>query len=308
MQNFPNTLFGTDGSDDFLGTEENGYFANTTIRSGAGDDIVYKAASFFENIEGSSAIYTGAGNDHVIAFGDDDTIDSGAGDDFVEIAFGKDEVYGGDGIDQILAYVGTGTLIGGAGDDQIVVTEGQYKISGGTGNDLILSFGDAAFGDHFGYAGTNANELIGGKGDDRIISARGDDTIKGGGGDDLIHVVMQGEDSSNTVKASGGRGEDTFIFSMGDSTTADRVVVQDFDVVNDVMLLDIYNNFGTAFGATSDNQSTSQEQFEFFMEGAVQKKKGVLWTGEEGSQIMLKGVDLDDLTVAHFLSESDFMV
>lgn len=206
----------------------------------------------------ANGIDAGAGNDTVLGFGGNDTIQAGAGSDIV---------YGMDGDDEINdAGAGVDLLFGDAGNDSIRGSNdnapgdvGDY-IAGGDGNDFLLGSrgGDTIFGDLFdnaGIAGSGddfisgflGNDLIyGGNGNDTLIGGVGFDVIYGGDGNDLITDVegtvgdftgnvFIGGAGDDTLEGNvggdylvGGTGADLFRFSSADFGGPDQIA--DFEV------------------------------------------------------------------------------
>lgn len=92
-------------------------------------------------------VLTDAGND---------SVSTGAGDDFVNTAFGRD------------------TATGGAGNDWIRVGDASNAAFGGPGADYVTG-------------GPGADRLAGGPGDDRIFGSDGRDRLRGDDGADLLN-------------------------------------------------------------------------------------------------------------------------
>ena len=126
------------------------------------------------------------------------TLDTGAGNDFVEGGQGIDSLDGGDGIDE-LSYadstapvnldVGAGTATGGnaegdefANFEAFTLTDGDDTFTGGDGDDIV----------------------DGGAGNDTIDGGAGNDTLDGGDGEDLFTV---GPDTGDDFIIGGEGGE-----------------------------------------------------------------------------------------------------
>ena len=132
-----------------------GGIINSTINSGAGDDIVIGSAkgdgltadSGFIN----SQIHTGVGNDQITGGANNSTLNASLGNDKITLETSESSILdGGIGADE-LAVIGSSNntgLIGGIGNDQIRGGSGDDVIYGGVGDDVIFG-GDGA--DQFIY-------------------------------------------------------------------------------------------------------------------------------------------------------------
>lgn len=166
-------------------------------------------------------------------FGDKVVINTGAGNDTVNVSERKDgtldvEVNGqkyhvtlapgqelgvrtGDGNDVITAAANVKVnmdVYGGAGNDTITTGQGNDRIDGGLGNDTIKSgagrddvFGNG--GDDVIDAGSGHDVVYGGDGNDTLRGGKGRDTLEGGAGNDIL------EGGSGNDVLSGGLGNDT---------------------------------------------------------------------------------------------------
>lgn len=77
-----------------------------------------------------------AGDDHIVAYGDDEVLDGGAGDDRLDGGDGDDTLDGGNGHDD---------LHGGRGSDELGAGPGGGQLSGGLGDDLyVVGAGDGS--------------------------------------------------------------------------------------------------------------------------------------------------------------------
>ena len=189
---------------------------------------------------GDWSIYTGGGNDTVLALGGgDDTIDAGGGHNRIELGSGhdsvqsagrdtivtgsghdtidatadaRDVVQGGTGELVFLGGAGTVTLFGGAGSDTFEGGSGRALVYGGQGgnNSLLGGTGTATLfgggpGDRLYAQGTKAQELVAGIGNETLsasMASGADSLVAGSGHDSLI----------------GGSGNDTFFGGTGSST------------------------------------------------------------------------------------------
>ncbi|MCC7248997.1 MAG: hypothetical protein IT473_10275 [Lysobacter sp.] len=166
-------------------------------------------------------------------YGDMVVINTGAGDDRVNVAQRKDGtldvdvngqkyhitlapgqelgVRSGDGNDVVRAAANVSVnmdVYGGAGNDTITTGKGRDRVDGGAGNDIINT--GAGRDDVFGGAGNDTIDagsghdvVYGGDGNDILRGGKGRDYIEGGAGND----VMEGGTGNDVL--SGGLGDDT---------------------------------------------------------------------------------------------------
>ncbi|SHN29960.1 Ca2+-binding protein, RTX toxin-related [Rhizobacter sp. OV335] len=177
--------------------------------SSPGPDFDGFQQGFLSSNVGRDEQYGDAGN----------TIDAGAGDDYVFAGTGNDIVSGGAGRDDIYGMGGSDVLNGDDGDDRIYgdgpsqydpslivyaapQDHGADVIDGGAGNDLLIGQGqgddlyggtgdDSLYGDDRDSMNTtpdvNGNDYLdGGDGNDKLIGGGRDDQLFGGGGDDSL--------------------------------------------------------------------------------------------------------------------------
>ena len=155
-------------------------------------------------------------------------------------------------------------FIWGRRDDDIIdAGGGNDKIWGGRGWDVI----DAGEGNDWVSGGRGADVINGGAGYDWIAGGKGDDVIGGGEGFDSLR---------------GGKGDDTFVFSTGDGYD----IIRDFDRWGDDQIALSVGGF---------------ESFQDVLDSAHQQRFGVKLDFGDGDGILLRRVDLDDLSEADFL-------
>ena len=181
-----------------------------------------------------------------------DTIDGGAGNDFIK-AWQGSVVIGGENNDSILTPNGAQRTDAGSGDDVIVSFAKIDRIDAGDGNDFVLmsaaaledrkfvSLLDKTFpgwvrdlqleADHFlqngGALNTVFAALDGGSGNDTIRAGEGSDYLSDGEGSDYLmggagadYLVAQNGDTieggeGNDVLDTGGAGGVTYVFGRG---------------------------------------------------------------------------------------------
>ncbi|SEM42216.1 Ca2+-binding protein, RTX toxin-related [Variovorax sp. YR750] len=184
------------------------------------------------------------------------TIDGGAGNDYIAAGDGADIVHGGDDDDDIVGMGGADWLFGDAGNDFIWGdgysadpvsgiytpndTHGDDFLSGGAGNDVLVGQGGAdqlmggtgddwLWGDDSDEAtsGTpwslHGNDYLdGGEGADRLIGGGGSDILFGGAGNDLLWGDSGSADEPVMYQGAdyldGGDGDDQLHGGGGDDT------------------------------------------------------------------------------------------
>lgn len=216
----------------------------------------------------------GAGNDRLYGGDGDDALNGDAGDDLLSGGMGDDLLSGGTGSDVIRDGAGDDTISGGDGTDMISTLSGANSVDGGADGDLIIG-------------GVGADTLDGGAGDDVIIgdisdAFFGNDHLAGGAGDDLLQ---------------GGRGADVFVFDINEGNDTIASLQVDYaDVANTTatdgdfqVTLDRLDL--TAFNYASDEDALAQ----------FEMRDGHATFTDQGTQIVLFNVDLDDLSVDNLI-------
>ncbi|KCZ91305.1 calcium-binding protein [Hyphomonas jannaschiana] len=203
-------------------------------------------------------------------------IEGTEGNDALYGTDGDDVVYGYGGEDYIRTYEGDDLIYGGDDRDYILVAGGSNTVYGGNGDDEITmsTYGvtqPSDFVDH----------LYGEDGNDVIYGNVGDDFLDGGAGDDYL-LGGRGNDS-----LTGGTGADTFDFNYYEDSL-DQDVVEDFNVAEDIV--DLMGLYSRALGIS-------------VFENAVQSGNDVILAHPSGlgSTLVLRNVDLGDLTESNFL-------
>jgi Ca2+-binding RTX toxin-like protein len=185
------------------------------IYTGGGNDTILALGGGNDTIAaggGRNLIELGSGNDSVQSTGRD-TIDTGSGHDTIDAnGATRDRVLGGTGKLVFLGGAGAVTLFGGAGSDTFEGGSGRAVVYGGQGgnNSLLGGTGRATLfgggaGDHLYAQGSHGQELVAGIGNETLsaaMSSGADSLVAGSGKDTLI----------------GGTGNDTFFGGSGSST------------------------------------------------------------------------------------------
>lgn len=202
-------VIGSNASNLLTGTD-----SDNTIRANGGDDLVLggEGNDTIYGGTGDDTLYGGAGEDHVIGDTGDDLLILGAGDDVVDTPLGSSELVGDD------------TINGGAGDDVIADADGSNVMRGDAGDDLLIAVDGATAN---GAIGTAAERFT----TDTLEGGTGDDTLLGDNGDEM----------------TGGEGADNFLIGTTFATPvydADAVIVKDFDVQEDVLMVTFFDLAG----------------------------------------------------------------
>jgi Ca2+-binding RTX toxin-like protein len=174
---------------------------------GDGDDVALLSNYQGNRVEG------GAGNDTILASGNNSTINGGAGDDVVDLSTGGD-------------LGGYTNVDGAAGGDSLTGGSRRDYFEGGTGNDTLRG-GDSE--DHLnGDAGRD--QLHGGDGNDGLNGNAGRDVLLGNDGDDWL----TGGAGNDTM--TGGAGADQFSFWGFDLQNGDKDIIRDYAAGDTVWL------------------------------------------------------------------------
>ncbi len=242
-----NTLQGTKRTDIFICIPK---WANKkiTANGAAGNDYMnFKLSRKSNKLNGNNGndtiyggrtadtINGGAGKDYLIGFNGNDKIYGCGGNDKIKCGAGADYVSAGSGNDLIYGNAGNDKIVGGTGNDTIYGNEAKDSLYGGAGNDYLYG-GDA---NDYLSGGTGNDNLYGGAGNDTIKADAGTDYVNGGAGADIIHCVsgsnrIVGGDGDDTIHA--GSGVDTFEFrdafdndTIYHASTNDKIKIFDYD-------------------------------------------------------------------------------
>jgi len=131
---------------------------SNTLDGGAGNDSLYggSKADILIGGEGNDRLFGGSGVDVLIGgdgddriidddpnvptVGENETLDGGAGNDYLESWWGDDVLLGGTGNDTLVSRAGNDVLFGDEGDDRLVwentTSTSTQILYGGTGNDV----------------------------------------------------------------------------------------------------------------------------------------------------------------------------
>lgn len=201
------TVYAGDGNDyvDNTGT-------GTKIYAEDGDDTINNNTDYVE-------IYAGKGNDTVNIFsGENITVSSGDGNDYVRNSGSNANISCGGGNDFVNNISSNATIFGEAGNDTVTNAGSEVKIFGGDGKDSIRN------------EGTDV-EIDGGAGNDYIYNDMFgfNVTITGGAGDDKIS--LHPDSAYKVINYTAGDGDDV-IYNLTSYDTL-RINADSYDIVED---------------------------------------------------------------------------
>jgi Ca2+-binding RTX toxin-like protein len=279
-------------------TDNNTYVMNVSVTGHATE-----AAT----VQGADTIDGGAGDDFIFGQGGADTLNGGDGNDYLSGGTGNDTLMGGIGVDVLDGGAGNDMLNGGLGSDTasfasadafVVVTLATQGVAQNTreGMDTLVSI-ERLIGSNFNdllYGGNGNDRLEGGLGNDFMVGGAGNDTFFGGDGDDRMEGGA-GDDILN-----GNTGRDTAIYTSATAgvtvnlgiTTAQNTIGAGNDTLNSIERL-IGSNFDdTLTGNTSNNVIYGQDGNDVIF-------------GDAGSDVIYGGAGNDILTGG--LGQDSFM-
>ena len=204
----------------------------TTFGNGVPDSYGDHPRNRLDNDQ-NNTIDGGAGNDFIAAGTGSDFVHGGADKDWI-FGMDKDDILFGDGGNDLIygdgnmpvnnsvvwalpENHGNDVIDGGEGDDYLLGQGGSDIIFGGKGEDLIWGDDEEKVALPSGVQGDDF--LFGGADKDQLVGGGGSDYLDGGTDDDKI-FGDSGDDtligSAGNDELSGGSGKDTFVFNVGD--------------------------------------------------------------------------------------------
>jgi Ca2+-binding RTX toxin-like protein len=174
--------------------------------------------------EQSDSIDAGAGDDYVAGLGGDDTLNGGPDSDSIDGGAGNDKVYGGSaeyggqGLGRYIDNPGKELLLGGDGNDLVLANACIQKGCSGDTYIALDSTLEGNAGDDVVTGGNQDDVITGGDGHDTLTGLAGNDRLDGGTGDDRVdggagNDVLRGGAGSDTL--DGGDGNDRMIGGSG---------------------------------------------------------------------------------------------
>lgn len=215
-------LLGGKGSDLLIGSEGNDFLSGDGVTAYVESSWVNTSAPVLDSVRntitwvssfnraqvagdkvqgGDDTLQGGAGEDWLFGGGGNDVLDAGSGRDIAFGDSGNDSLLGGSGSDTLSgdeidtpgengllsALHGNDYIDGGEGNDWLYGNSGHDVLLGGAGNDQLEGDDSNLFGkngDAYKYHGHDY--LDGGSGNDGLQGGGGDDTLLGGTGNDLL--------------------------------------------------------------------------------------------------------------------------
>jgi Ca2+-binding RTX toxin-like protein len=188
----------------------------------------------FSNVENFSKLTLGSGDDDIsYTRRDQNTINTGAGDDKINSGFGRDTVDGGTGNDLLIVdysgnlYAGSSAGISGSVSSD---SAGGFK-----GN--FYAYYNFSDYDQVSFSGIERFQITGTVAADRITTGSGNDTIDGGMGNDTINAGA-GDDiiigGLGADRLQGGTGADQFFYNSANEGS-DQIT--DFDGIVDSIII-----------------------------------------------------------------------
>jgi Ca2+-binding RTX toxin-like protein len=246
------------------------------VMGGADDDTITLSMLDDQEVDGyyisaRAVVDGGTGHDRIQVYG------SEGYEAQIEGEKGNDTILGSDaGSELFYGQEGHDVLnLGGVGSEEVDIG------SGGAGNDQIIS-GDGA-GTAILLGGAGNDSLIGGSARNYLWGGDGNDFMIGNGGGD-IYVLDRGTDL-----AIASEDDDYFVFVGQDRATQATII--GFDTSVDVLMID------------SGNGLSGADSFDLFLALAVQVGDDVLYNDGQGSTLLLRDVQLDELSLINFIDD-----
>jgi Ca2+-binding RTX toxin-like protein len=296
------SLYLTD--DQIAGNVANLTFTADGVATGTDGTVINGIESFsFQGVNKNNYINAAAntyGNDFV-GIGDD-TFIGGSGEDSFTANTGSN-IDGGNGIDTLRLF---GDQTGNQGTNLTFTANGVatgtdvingielFRFEGGNANDYIDA--GVTTDSYFLYGNGGDDTLISGAGRDYLFGGIGNNILRGGGNDDYYEVSIA---SGNIIDDAGGSNDDLRVdnklFSVGDFKKSGTSLLIDvnkdkiFDTVNDISILNFYNEVG-APGTGYIERINGQSPTRIFKQSSSDFDRDlisdILWRQSDGSVTM----------------------
>lgn len=169
---------------------------------------------------------------------EDQTLNTGAGNDFVNGNAAANVINLGTGDDTAMGRGGADRISGGAGDDRIL---------GGVGNDRLVGQGGTDTLD----GGTGQDRIVGGAGADRIIGGQGNDTMAGGAGADTF--VFGNRDGNDRVTGFAAGSDRIDLSRVSEITDADDLAQNHIRTRNGNVIIDMHDGSSITLVGVTEN-------------------------------------------------------
>ena len=290
LKNITSTQWGSRNSDTLRGTNRADYLEgqggpDVIYGNGGNDYIIGDTTIFIFDLPGPER----DGDPRLVKIG----LESGYGQarPVAELVWdaGGDRLYGGGGNDFLAGGLGDDLLMGESGNDVLI----------GDGLEFESIRGERDLTTPARFTGEGNDVLIGGPGHDYLYAGGGVNLLDGGPGNDTLVSESDREDLAYDV-LTGGAGRD--VFDVRDQATA-VVKIMDFEPGKDAVriyegdsLIDIYRLV---------EQANIAWNWAWF---ANEDSEGIDILLDDGVQLSLNGVEIDDLQNLHFDGGDVFIV
>lgn len=254
------------------------------------ESLVYRETphNFF-----NSRIRAGSGDDWLNVADGRDTVRAGAGDDLVSKASGHYDLDGGSGIDVLRVGLGQGFRNLANLDFDASQDLGTISLANRGASGTFRNFEAFAV-----LATTSADTLRGGSGDDTLMGSFGMDRLEGGLGTDRLY-------------GGGGRAGNIFIFGSTDESPAGAAdLIVDFEWARDRNRIDLTaidaaqsTAINDAFSFIGTAAFTAEGQIRVFQDG-LHAVVQINTSGSDGAEMAIRLYQVDAAT----LSEADFLL
>lgn len=170
-------------------------------------------------VTGQTNITGTNGADVIVAYDDNNYIDSRKGHDTICVGNGNTTIITRDGNDSIFAGNGNNTIDTGKGDDYVIVGNGNNNINTGDGKDVLIT----GNGNNIVDLGGHADRATLGSGNDHVFAGDGADIVILGEGINWVDLsdgadVVTGGTNSDVI--IGGKGQDWIDAGEGANTVS----------------------------------------------------------------------------------------
>ncbi|MEO1152212.1 MAG: hypothetical protein AAFW83_14665 [Pseudomonadota bacterium] len=222
-----------------------------------------------DQINDDRLLVGGAGNDTLLANGNEEEVSGEGGDDFIDGRGDDDRLYGDRGNDTILGGNGDDFIVGGHGNDSLLGENNEDTISGGAGNDTIVGHDDE-------------DSLSGGRGHDLLDGGNARDTLNGDAGDDYL----DGGDDNDSL--NGGEGNDTLAGGGGRDTLNGGNGIDVVDLSSSSMSLIRITASGSIAGLPNNDVAIN-------VEGAIAGTNNTQLIGNNSANLLVGNIGRDTL-------------